>query len=132
MWYGRSGYVASVITYSAGILGMGINQVPAQDANNLPAAIVAHGAVGSDITMAGAVYRDYASESVAWEMSIKQAGGFSIDCDDGGGHNAFSTTRAPGVKPVAFKFFQDHPFGAKPDPYASSLPSGFPSYCKIY
>ena len=58
-------------------------------------------------------------------------GGFSIDCNDGGSHLDFFGKRAPGLQKVAFKFFQDHPFGVKPDPYASALPSGFPTYCKI-
>ena len=124
MWYARSGYLASVISYSGG--SAGINAAPMQDASNLPSAIVAHGAMGSDDLVL-----DFAQASATWEMQIKQAGGFSIDCNDGGSHLDFFTKRAPGLEPVAFKFFQDHGFGVKPDPYAKGLPSGFPSYCKI-
>ncbi len=124
MWYARSGYLASVISYSGG--SAGINAAPMQDASNLPSAIAAHGASGSD-----ALGLDFAQASATWEMQIKQAGGFSIDCNDGGNHLDFFGKRAPGLQPVAFKFFQAHPFGVKPDPYASALPSGFPSYCKI-
>jgi hypothetical protein len=124
MWYARSGYLASVISYSGG--SSVINTAPMQDAMNLPAAIAAHGAPGSD-----ALGLDFAMCSATWESAIKQAGGFSIDCNDGGNHLDFFGKRAPGLKPVAFKFFQDHPFGVKPDPYASALPSGFPTYCKI-
>ena len=29
------------------------------------------------------------------------------------------------------KFFEDHPFGVTPEPYATSLPSSFPSYCAL-
>ncbi|HLK35781.1 MAG TPA: hypothetical protein VKU41_03440 [Polyangiaceae bacterium] len=123
MWYARSGYLASVISYSGG--SAVINQAPMQN-NNLPSAIAAHGAPGQDNLVV-----DFANASVSWEMAIKMAGGFSIDCNDGGNHLDFFGKRAPGLKPVAFKFFQDHPYGVKPDPYASALPAGFPSYCKI-
>jgi dienelactone hydrolase len=123
MWYARSGYLASVISYSGG--SAVINQAPAQN-NNLPAAIAAHGAPGQDNLIV-----DFANASTSWEMAIKMAGGFSIDCNDGGNHLDFFGKRAPGLKPVAFKFFQDHGYGVKPDPYASALPAGFPSYCKI-
>jgi poly(3-hydroxybutyrate) depolymerase len=124
MWFARSGYLASVISYSGG--DSVINSAPMQDAMNLPSAIAAHGASGSD-----ALGLDFAQASATWEMQIKMAGGFSIDCNDGGNHLDFFGKRAPGLKPVAFKFFQDHPFGVKPDPYAKALPSGFPTYCKI-
>jgi hypothetical protein len=124
MWYARSGYLASVISYSGG--SGGINAAPMQDPSNLPAAIASHGAPGSDD-----LGLDFAMASTTWEAAIKSAGGFSIDCNDGGSHLDFFAKRAPGLEPVAFKFFVDHPFGVKPDPYAGGLPSGFPTYCKI-
>jgi hypothetical protein len=124
MWYARSGYLASVISYSGG--SSIINTAAMQDPKNLPAAIAAHGAPGSD-----ALGLDFAMASATWESAIKMGGGFSIDCNDGGSHLDFFAKRAPGLQKVAFKFFQDHPFGVKPDPYASALPSGFPTYCKI-
>ncbi|MGH7270408.1 MAG: hypothetical protein ACREJ3_08250, partial [Polyangiaceae bacterium] len=123
MWFARSGYLASVISYSGG--DDVIDKVPLQDPSNAPAAIAAHGAMGSD-----ALGIDFAQASATWESDIKSAGGFSIDCNDGGNHLAFFQTRAPGLKPVALKFFDAHPFGVKPEPY-TSLPAGFPSYCKI-
>jgi len=58
------------------------------------------------------------------------AGGFSFDCNDGGNHLDFFGKRAPGLKPVAWTFFNAHPYGVKPEPY-TSLPAGFPTYCKI-
>ncbi|MGA2451372.1 MAG: hypothetical protein ABTD50_22170 [Polyangiaceae bacterium] len=123
MWYARSGYIASVISYSGGTDVL--NQAGMQDATNAPAAIVAHGAQGSD-----ALGLDFAQASASFESVIKQAGGSSIDCNDGGNHMAFFTTRAPALKPVALQFFLDHPFKVTPEPY-TVLPSGFPSYCKI-
>jgi hypothetical protein len=73
---------------------------------------------------------DFANAGTTWEAQIKSAGEFSIDCNDGGNHTDFFTKRAPGLEPVAWKFFNDHPYGVKPEPY-TSLPSGFPTYCKI-
>jgi poly(3-hydroxybutyrate) depolymerase len=123
MWFARSGYIASVISYSGGD-GF-INKVASQDPSNVAPAIAAHGAMGSD-----ALVLDFANASATWESDIKSAGGFSIDCNDMGNHLDFFGKRAPGLKPVALQFFLDHPFKAKPEPY-SSLPSGFPSYCTI-
>ena len=129
MWAARSSYVASVISYSGGYIA--INGPQASDAMyenkaNIAPAIAAHGAQGSD-----ALIVDFASASQTWESQIKTAGGFSIDCNDGGSHLSFFATRAPGLKAVAYdKFFADHPYGVKPEPW-TSLPSGFPTYCKI-
>ncbi|HTQ46212.1 MAG TPA: hypothetical protein VMI75_25830 [Polyangiaceae bacterium] len=122
MWFARSGYVASVISYSGG--DVTIDEAPFQDSGHAGAAIVAHGAPGSDVFS----NVDFAMASATWETQIKQAGAMAIDCDDGQAHVYF--TRLSNLAPVSLKFFQDHPFGVKPEPY-TSLPSGFPSYCKI-
>ncbi len=123
MWFARSGYLASAISYSGGE-GF-INQVPLQ-APNLPAAIGAHGAPGSDDLIL-----DFGTISQTWTTDVKNQGGFAIDCNDGGSHLDFFAIRAPGLKPVTVPFVMDHPYGIKPDPYANGLPSGFPSYCTI-
>jgi dienelactone hydrolase len=123
MWYARSGYIASVISYSGGTDTL--NQVAMQDSSHIPAAIVAHGASGQDTFIL-----DFAMESAAWESIISMDHGTYIDCNDGGNHTAFFTTRAPNLKPVAWKFFSDHPYGVSPEPY-TSLPSGFPTYCAL-
>jgi hypothetical protein len=64
------------------------------------------------------------------EAQIKSAGGFSIDCNDGGSHLDFFTKRAPGLEPVAWQLFKDHPYGIKPEPY-TSVPASFPAYCQL-
>jgi hypothetical protein len=124
MWYARSGYVASVLTYSGGAVG--INVAPIQDAAHPPAAMVTHGGKGRDTYGGGAV--DFFDTSNSWVAEIKTAGGFAIDCDDGGGHTDFLLRTK--VAPQALQFFLDHPYGVDPKPYAT-LPAGFPSYCKI-
>ena len=128
VWYARSGYVASVISYSGG--DVVINTAAFQDSANVAPAIVAHGGAGVDTVTIGTTTSDFAQTSAAWESAISADHGHYIDCNDGGNHLAFFQTRAPNLKPVSLKFFLDHPFGVAPEPY-DPLPSGFPSYCKL-
>jgi len=122
MWFARSGYVASVISFSGGDLT--IDKAPFQDPAHAGAAIVAHGAPGVD-TYGGA---DFAAASATWETEIKQAGVLAIDCNDGMAH--VYIPRLSNLAPVSLSFFQAHPFGIQPEPY-TTLPSGFPTYCAI-
>ena len=39
-------------------------------------------------------------------------------------------TSFDGVVRVSLQFFMDHPYEVSPEPYATKIPSGFPSYCK--
>ena len=123
MWFARSGYVASVLTYSGG--DDGLDKVPLQDPAHPPAALVTHGGQGVD-TYGGVI--DFFNASTAWEAEIKQASGFAIDCNDGGAHTDVALRVK--VAPQAIQFFLDHPYGVKPEPYAA-LPSGWPTYCTI-
>jgi hypothetical protein len=123
MWWARSGYVASVLTYSGG--DDGIDKTALQDPAHPPAALVTHGGAGKD-TYGGII--DFAMASATWEGEIKAANGFAIDCDDGGTHtDVLLRTK---VAPQALQFFLDHPYGVKPEPY-TMLPAGWPTYCVI-
>lgn len=125
MLYQRSNYIASGIVYSGGA-GVLI-PVTFQDPSNVPAMIGAHGAQGSDWLVL-----DFSDETKALEQQIKSKGGLAIDCDDGGGHTDYILFGSRGgVGGKAMQFLQDHPYNTKPSPYASGLPSGFPSYCKV-
>jgi poly(3-hydroxybutyrate) depolymerase len=120
MSYARSGYLASVATYSGGTSGFG--RLTVEDASNVPSAMVIHGASGSDV-----VILDFATASANYEADIKSRGGFAIDCNHGGGH-MIPTPAVPSV----WRFMKDHPFKVSPEPYgASGIPSTFPTYCKI-
>jgi poly(3-hydroxybutyrate) depolymerase len=120
MSYARSGYLASVATYSGGTSGFG--RLAVEDASNVPSAMVIHGASGSDV-----VILDFATASANYEADIKSRGGFAIDCNHGGGH-MIPTPAVPSV----WRFMKDHPFKVSPEPYgASGIPSTFPTYCKI-
>lgn len=119
MSYDRSGYLASVVPYSGGITGFGA--AAAQDPSNVPVAMVVHGAPGSDV-----VILDFAQASASYEADIKKRGGFSIDCNHGGGHMI-----PTGIAPSTWTFMKDHPFRGSPEPYAAAIPSSFPAYCKL-
>jgi hypothetical protein len=129
MWYARSGYLASVIVYSGGV-----GFPPAmQDPSNAPSVIGARGAVGDGgCTSLTATNCDLlATSTIQFEGAAKAAGApMVIDCDDEQNHIYYQ--RLTNLAPMAWQFFKDHPFGkGKPDAYASGLPAGYPSYCKI-
>jgi poly(3-hydroxybutyrate) depolymerase len=125
MAYARSGYIAAVAPLSGGLVqNGGVYAAPVdspQDPSNVPSAIVTHGAEGVDVFIL-----DFSVTSAAYEADIATKGGFSVDCNTGGGH----VSGPPVVCPALWQFFQDHPFKAKDD-YSSGLPSSFPSYCGI-
>ncbi len=124
MWAARSGYVASVVSYSGGDVGN--NKAPLQDPSNSPPAVAAHGSMTGDVDYLGInMYTD----SHTWESDVRMVNGFVIDCGDTSTHTDI-TTRTK-IAPEALQFFLDHPFKTSPEPYASGLPSGWPSYCAI-
>jgi hypothetical protein len=75
-----------------------------QDPSNIPPAIAAHGAMGSDTLVP-----DFAQASATWESIISMDHGTYIDCNDGGNHLDFFTTRAPNLKPVCPQVLQRPP-----------------------
>jgi hypothetical protein len=126
MAYARSGYIAVAAPISGGLTGTGTTWLDPinmpQDPSNVPSAIVSHGAPGADV-----VIIDFANASAAYEADIKKKGGFSVDCNNSGGH----VGTAGIVGPAMWEFMKDHPFKVSPDPYASGLPSDFPKFCNI-
>lgn len=127
MLFSRSNYLASVLIYSGGpeAGGLAPGTTTFADPTNIPATLGAHGAAGSDWLIL-----DFHDGTLLAEDTVKKAGGFAIDCDDNGAHTDFFTIRA-GVGGQAWKFFKDHPYNSKPDPYMGGLPAGYPKYCKI-
>jgi hypothetical protein len=128
MWYARSGYIASAIVYSGG------STFPSMMQNSFaPPIIGAHGAFGEGgCASLTATNCDFlASSTTQFESQVLAAGAaIAIDCNDQSSH--VDITRLSKLSPVAWQFFNDHPWGlGKPDPYANGLPSGFPSYCNI-
>jgi hypothetical protein len=118
MWYARSGYLSGVISYSGGDIT--INRVPLEDPTHLPVGLASHGAAGQDQLVV-----DFNMASHTWETQNPKA--FIVDCDDGGNH--LSTGPRTAMAPQAIQMLWDHPFGIAPEPYASGLPSGWPTDC---
>ncbi len=117
MSYSRSGYLAAAAPISGGI----VTAQTLQDPSNVPAAMAIHGAPGKDV-----VIIDFAQASAKWEADVKSKGGFSMDCNTGGGHVGGPPQICPGI----WQFFEDHPFQVATQPYPP-IPSVFPSYCQI-
>jgi len=114
----RSNYIAAAAPNSGGITA------PPQFQNaHTPPLMTVHGKMGSDV-----VIIDFAQSSASADKLFKaRPGSFVMDCDTGGGHCG-----GGGLAGDVWKFFQAHPFGVDPDPYADALPAGFSSQCKIY
>jgi hypothetical protein len=118
----RGAYLAAAICYSGGAAIISGTPV---DTSHLPPTLLAHGAQGSDMFIL-----DFNVASHNWENQYKAAGGFSIDCDDGGDHITSAFTRM-GLGGHAMEFLAAHPYGVTPEPYAGGLPAGWPAYCHV-
>jgi predicted esterase len=116
MSYRRSGYLASVVTYSGGKLG----DPPIQDPSNKFAAMIFHGGPTDQVVI------DFQMVSEAYRDALRDAGHFAFICDHGMGH-VIPTGAVDSVR----QFVADHPFGAVPSPYAGGLPASFPAYCGL-
>ena len=118
MSFRRSGYIASAVTYSGGLVA---GAPPDQDPDNPMSAMIFHGGE-SDVVL---ISFQQASESYLGALQAK--GGFGFLCNHGMGHSIPQGDAQPSV----WTFFYDHPFGTTPSPYVDGLPPGFPSYCTL-
>lgn len=113
----RSNYLASVVTYSGGLI---FNSMPGfADPDNDFAAMIFHGGPG-DVVVVG-----FQQASMDYQAYLADNDSFSFLCDHGMGHNI------PPEQDSVLQFFADHPWGTLPEPYLSGLPGGFPDYCKL-
>jgi predicted esterase len=113
----RSSYLASVVTYSGGLI---FNSMPTyDDPDNDFSAMLFHGG-NSDVVVVG-----FKQASADYAAYIGDNGSFSFTCDHGMGHNI------PPEQDSVLQFFADHPWGTAPEPYADELPNGFPGYCML-
>jgi poly(3-hydroxybutyrate) depolymerase len=113
----RSNYIAAAAPNSGGF----VVNAAFQNAHT-PALMTVHGAAGKDV-----VGVDFSTTSATADKAFKAHGGFVVNCDTGQGHC--------GGGPLAgdvWKFFQAHPFGVDPSPWAGGLPAGFNPVCKIF
>lgn len=119
MYYVRSNYMASVVTYSGGTSPWPGNSTAQDPSNKLPIMLF-HGGDGDWVILA------FKDQSIQLATDAKAKGRTAIICDHGGGHGIPS--QGPSA---AWTFFKAHPYNTVPEPW-TSLPAGIPSYCKIF
>jgi hypothetical protein len=74
-----------------------------------------HGAPGVDW-----VAIDFSVSSATANTAFKARGGFVMDCNHGGAHCG-----GIALAPDVWTFFNAHPYGTSPSPWAGGLPDGF-------
>ncbi len=115
--YRRSGYFASVVTYSGGLIG----SPPQQEDQNKFAAMIFHGGPTDQVMLS------FQQLSEAYRDDLLGKGHFAFICDHGQGHEL----PKGGAQASLWQFFEDHRFGTVPSPYQGGLPGGFPAYCAL-
>jgi dienelactone hydrolase len=114
----RSSYLAAAAPNSGGI----VFPLSLQNPSHVPALMTMHGGSQDWVIVS------FSDTSETLDSQFKKAGGFVINCNHGGGHCGAPADLYNSV----WDFFKAHPFGVKPEPYQSGIPSSFPSYCKTY
>jgi predicted esterase len=114
----RSSYLAAAAPNSGGV----VLPLKFDDPSHTPAIMTMHGGPQDNVVVS------FATTSKSLDTQFKNAGGFVINCDHGGGHCGAPAALYKSV----WDFFKAHPFGAAPEPYESGIPSGFPSYCQVF
>lgn len=114
----RSSYIAATVPNSGGA----VTQQKIETPGHTPAVMTMHGGTSDVVVVA------FSTTSATYDAQMKQAGSFVVNCNHGGGH-----CQAPSeLYSAGWEFMKAHPYGAKPEPYASGLPATFPSYCSVY
>jgi predicted esterase len=132
MMFSRSAYLAAAMPNSGG--ESFANEFMQENAH-VPSVMTAHGGTADVVVIS------FATASATLDMDVasraassKPPGGYVIDCNHGGGHcGIFFATPVNTSEYVnaQWQFCKDHPYGVAQDPYASGLPSSFPSYCTV-
>lgn len=118
MAYRRSGYVASAVSYSGGLLGAPDMQQP----TNLFPMMIFHGGPNDMVVI------NFEQVSQGLYDELRALGHFATICNHGMNH---TIPKGQAEQTSIWRFFQDHPFGTDPSPYAAGLPAGFPPYCVL-
>ena len=118
MSFRRSNYIASVATYSGGLIFT--TDPPTPEPDNKFAAMIFHGGP-EDI-----VYISFQDASEAYLDAMLARDQFAFICDHGNGHTIPADARES-----VWDFFQTHTWNTVPSPYTDALPAGYPSYCAL-
>jgi predicted esterase len=111
----RSNYIASVVSYSGGML----DDSPPADPDNKVPAILSYGRQGSDT-----IVLNFTDLSLQWYSTYRPRGYYSMMCQHDGTHII-----PEALVPHVLQFLRDHPYRVAPEPYAAAIPAGYPSYC---
>jgi predicted esterase len=114
----RASYLASVVTYSGGIVA---RTVPPTDAPDARTAAMALFGGPRDVVLVS-----FATTTQNYVNALRGGDHFIFTCDHGGGHTVPNAARAS-----AWQFLQAHPYGMFPAAYASGLPAGFYAPCTL-
>ena len=114
----RSSYIAAVVPNSGGE----VSRQSIEDTAHVPSVMTMHGGASDKVVVS------FATTSATYDAHLSGAGAFVVNCDHGGGHCQAPTA----LYTAAWQFMKAHPFDVQPEPYAASLPAGFPSYCARY
>jgi len=125
MVFSRSAYLGCSMPNSGGEVIA--NEYPLENAH-VPSLITTHGGSTDNVVISFATASATLDTDVAGKAaSSMPPGGYVVDCNHGGGHCG-----APANDIAAqWQYCKDHPYGVSPDPYASGLPSTFPTYCMV-
>ncbi len=110
----RSSYIASVVTYSGGILNP---EIVSDDPDRPFPALIYHGGPDDIVVIS------FQQASERYRSHIQSLGGYSVICDHGGAHTI------PDARVFSWQFLLDHPFDISPPPYEGNLPEWLPEYC---
>lgn len=117
MSYRRSNYIASSVIYSGGLI---IDPPPSKDPRNKFSSMIFHGGPADIVIL------PFALTSERFLKALKDNDQFGFMCSHFTGHII-----PPFIHDSVWKFFEDHPFGAKSPYPESGLPEGFPPYCHL-
>lgn len=114
----RSSYIAAAVPNSGGFTF----PQPFQDSAHIPALMTMHGGSGDNVIV------NFGQTSTTAGNAYKGAGGgIWVDCNHMSGHCGAPAA----LYSAGWEFMKAHPFGIGASPYASALPTSFPSYCQI-
>jgi predicted esterase len=114
----RASYLASVVTYSGGLIARSAPALDAPDART--SAMALFGGVDDRVVIS------FATATRNFSSALQRGGHFVVVCDHGLGH---TVPRA--AIPFAWQFLTDHPYGVQPPAYRDGLPAGFYAPCAL-
>jgi hypothetical protein len=115
----RSKYIAGVAPNSGGVT-IGYGKI--EDPMRVPNVITMNGGSADNVIV------NFGDTSEGFDNLILKYGGFAVNCIHSSGHCGAPAA----LYQSAWQFLKEHPFGTKPSPYASGLPSGFHASCKVF